>query len=189
MSDKADAADQQSTSDASSSTDGAQGPWYADGLQFTCTQCGDCCTGDPGVVWVTDEELKAIADHLDKPIGGNSHDAHSESAWACFSYRVSKRGLPPFLTRRPGTAKSILCDRCSVKLGHSGHQICPLGRNGRTFAKPAPGPGPVNSTASSPSKNGLRASRSEGALSQDIDFPVRGAGDCCCGIRQCGLRN
>ena len=26
-------------------------PWYRDGLRFQCTQCGNCCTGDPGVVW------------------------------------------------------------------------------------------------------------------------------------------
>ena len=39
-------------------------PWYKDGLQFTCTQCGDCCTGAPGVVWVTDDELREIADYL-----------------------------------------------------------------------------------------------------------------------------
>lgn len=45
------------------------GPWYKDGLQFTCTQCGDCCTGAPGVVWVTDEELLEIAEYLGKPIG------------------------------------------------------------------------------------------------------------------------
>ena len=37
-------------------------PWYRDGLQFTCTQCGDCCTGEPGFVWVNEEELRAIAD-------------------------------------------------------------------------------------------------------------------------------
>lgn len=44
-------------------------PWYKDGLNFTCTQCGDCCTGAPGVVWVTEEEIAEIADHLDKPVG------------------------------------------------------------------------------------------------------------------------
>lgn len=44
-------------------------PWYQEGLNFTCSQCGDCCTGAPGVVWVTDEELREIADCLDKPIG------------------------------------------------------------------------------------------------------------------------
>ncbi len=44
-------------------------PWYANGLQFECTQCGDCCTGGPGAVWVTDDELTAIATELDKPLG------------------------------------------------------------------------------------------------------------------------
>ena len=43
-------------------------PWYADGLRFTCTQCGDCCTGEPGVVWVTDEEIAAIAAFLKEPV-------------------------------------------------------------------------------------------------------------------------
>ena len=44
-------------------------PWYAEGLRFECTQCGDCCTGAPGAVWVTDEELTAIAAELGKPLG------------------------------------------------------------------------------------------------------------------------
>ena len=38
--------------------------WYADGLQFTCTQCGNCCTGPPGYVAFTKEEADAIADYL-----------------------------------------------------------------------------------------------------------------------------
>ncbi len=46
----------------------AAGPWYADGLPFACTQCGDCCTGAPGYVWVTDDELAAIAGHLGRPV-------------------------------------------------------------------------------------------------------------------------
>ena len=45
------------------------GPWYRDGLQFTCSQCGDCCTGPPGVVWASEEELLEIAEYLGKPIG------------------------------------------------------------------------------------------------------------------------
>src|SRR5271170_5867106 len=43
-------------------------PWYKDGLSFTCTQCGNCCTGAPGVVWVTDEEIAQIAKVLGKPV-------------------------------------------------------------------------------------------------------------------------
>ncbi len=44
-------------------------PWYEGGLRFTCTQCGNCCTGAPGFVWVDDEDLQKIADHLGKPVG------------------------------------------------------------------------------------------------------------------------
>jgi uncharacterized protein len=39
-------------------------PWYADGLSFTCTQCGNCCTGGPGVVWISREEIVRLADLL-----------------------------------------------------------------------------------------------------------------------------
>jgi Fe-S-cluster containining protein len=38
-------------------------PWYADGLRFECTRCGNCCTGAPGHVWVNAEEIAAIAVH------------------------------------------------------------------------------------------------------------------------------
>jgi Fe-S-cluster containining protein len=39
-------------------------PWYADGLRFTCTGCGKCCTGSPGFVWVTEQEVHAMARFL-----------------------------------------------------------------------------------------------------------------------------
>jgi uncharacterized protein len=40
-------------------------PWFKDGLRFQCTQCGDCCTGAPGYVWVNDEEIAALAKLLE----------------------------------------------------------------------------------------------------------------------------
>ncbi len=39
-------------------------PWYRDGLRFTCSQCGDCCTGEPGYVWVNQAEIDAMAQLL-----------------------------------------------------------------------------------------------------------------------------
>src|SRR6476660_9140102 len=36
-------------------------PWYNAGLRFTCTQCGNCCTGAPGYVWVNNEEIAALS--------------------------------------------------------------------------------------------------------------------------------
>src|SRR5213078_1202364 len=39
-------------------------PWYADGLRFTCSQCGNCCTGGPGFVWISEAEVERLAKHL-----------------------------------------------------------------------------------------------------------------------------
>lgn len=42
----------------------SQLPWYRDGLRFTCTQCGHCCSGAPGYVWVSTEEILAMAEAM-----------------------------------------------------------------------------------------------------------------------------
>lgn len=39
-------------------------PWYKEGVRFTCTECGKCCTGPSGFVWVTEEEMLAMAAFL-----------------------------------------------------------------------------------------------------------------------------
>lgn len=36
-------------------------PWYSEGLSFTCTKCGACCTGAPGFVWVDPVEIGRLA--------------------------------------------------------------------------------------------------------------------------------
>ncbi len=43
-------------------------PWFKDGLRFQCTQCGDCCTGAPGYVWVNQEEIEALAREVKLPV-------------------------------------------------------------------------------------------------------------------------
>lgn len=43
-------------------------PWYKDGLSFKCTGCGKCCTGSPGVVWISEEEIHAVANFLQQPV-------------------------------------------------------------------------------------------------------------------------
>lgn len=40
-------------------------PWYAEGLQFTCSGCGDCCTGAPGYVWLNNEDIRGMAAELE----------------------------------------------------------------------------------------------------------------------------
>lgn len=43
-------------------------PWYADGLRFKCTGCGQCCTGAPGYVWVSEDEIVEMAAALNLSI-------------------------------------------------------------------------------------------------------------------------
>lgn len=39
-------------------------PWYKEGLRFACTQCGKCCTGGPGFIWVSQQEIEEMAQFL-----------------------------------------------------------------------------------------------------------------------------
>ncbi len=38
--------------------------WTHDGLRFSCTGCGKCCTGSPGYTWVTEQEIASMAAFL-----------------------------------------------------------------------------------------------------------------------------
>jgi Fe-S-cluster containining protein len=39
-------------------------PWYHAGLRFRCLGCGNCCTGEPGYVWVVQSEIERLAELL-----------------------------------------------------------------------------------------------------------------------------
>jgi len=39
-------------------------PWYSEGLRFECQRSGNCCSGGPGVVRVTDEDIAALARYI-----------------------------------------------------------------------------------------------------------------------------
>lgn len=47
-----------SKKDATKSAD----EWMADGLRFTCTGCGDCCSGAEGYVWLNKQEIADLAE-------------------------------------------------------------------------------------------------------------------------------
>jgi Fe-S-cluster containining protein len=38
--------------------------WFDEGVPFHCTACGDCCTGEPGAVWVNDDDIARLAAHF-----------------------------------------------------------------------------------------------------------------------------
>jgi uncharacterized protein len=64
-------------------------PWYSAGLRFTCTQCGDCCTGAPGFVWVNNEEIGALAALIDLDV-----DAFEDQYVRRVGARKSLKELP-----------------------------------------------------------------------------------------------
>ena len=57
-------------------------PWYAGGLCFSCTGCGDCCRHEEGYVWVSPERIASIARFL-----GMDH----EQVMARYVRRVGRR--------------------------------------------------------------------------------------------------
>ena len=46
-----------------------QQKWYSAGLSFECMHCGNCCTGEPGYVWTTKEEIRRISGFLGRTDG------------------------------------------------------------------------------------------------------------------------
>jgi Fe-S-cluster containining protein len=43
--------------------------FYKNGLQFECLKCGNCCTGAPGFVYLSEEDIVSIAGFLRKDKG------------------------------------------------------------------------------------------------------------------------
>lgn len=87
--------------------DTAPKKWYADGVRFTCTQCGNCCSGEPGYVWVNRTEIKRISEFLGRDDG-----------W-----------LPGKILRRVGFKHSLTERRngdCVFLLTENGKRICSI---------------------------------------------------------------
>lgn len=38
--------------------------WFDRGIQFECTQCGACCTGGPGAVFLSEEDMDRLTSYL-----------------------------------------------------------------------------------------------------------------------------
>lgn len=83
-------------------------PWYRDGLRFSCTQCGNCCTGGEGAVWFTESEGRAMAEDLGMPHGEflQAHARTIDGRWSLNESRTEHGYDCVFLDRttQPGKA-------------------------------------------------------------------------------------
>lgn len=50
--------------ETNSSADLVVAPWFKEGLRFTCTGCGKCCTGSPGYVYLSEKDVEDLASHF-----------------------------------------------------------------------------------------------------------------------------
>lgn len=79
----------------------AENPWYAEGLSFACTQCGNCCGGAPGFVWVSPEEVREIARFVGMDIA-EFESRHTRSESGRRSLLERENGDCEFLDRDAG---------------------------------------------------------------------------------------
>ena len=130
-------------------------PWYRDGLAFTCTRCGDCCTGSPG--------LRLGDDRGDARGSPNSEGRRVESFAERFVRLVGDRFS---LIEKPG-GDCIFWDKqagCTVYDARPvqcrtwpfwPENIATAGRPGSTSARSAPGRARAGSTRSPRSRHPL----------------------------------
>lgn len=83
-------------------------PWYADGLEFTCTQCGNCCGGAPGYVWVSQAEIERLAELLRLPVD-EFRKRHIRRTRGFYSLKELANGDCEFLRHDPDGKR-----RCGV---------------------------------------------------------------------------
>jgi Fe-S-cluster containining protein len=86
--------------------------WYAEGLRFSCTGCGNCCTGPPGYVWFTAWEGKRIAALLgiDEDAFYRQYTRKAGRRWSLTENHTEHGYDCVFLDRRSASGKAI----CSV---------------------------------------------------------------------------
>lgn len=85
------------------------GEWYRDGLRFSCTLCGNCCTGPPGVVWFTPEEGRALAAllGLDEETFYKRHARKIDGAWSLNEHETEHGFDCVFLDRKKIPGKAV----------------------------------------------------------------------------------
>ena len=81
--------------------------WYSTGLKFTCTQCGNCCSGDPGYVWATKAEIGDISRFLGRTDGWLDAE-HIRREGLRYSLTEKPNGDCVFLDREDGMTKCTI---------------------------------------------------------------------------------
>lgn len=80
------------------------------GLRFGCTQCGNCCSGGPGVVLLSDDEIDALAERLSLPREQFVRTfTHQTSRGPSLNEKVSPNGLDCVFLDRASVPGRAVC--------------------------------------------------------------------------------
>jgi Fe-S-cluster containining protein len=120
--------------------------WYKEGLKFKCTQCGNCCTGPEGHVWVNAEEIQQIAAFIGKSEGemkidhtrpvGKRVSLKEFANGDCTFFDPEKRGckIYPVRPRQCRTWPFWNSNLESPETWREVQQVCPGAGNGNFFS-------------------------------------------------------
>ena len=114
-------------------------PWYKDGLQFSCTGCGNCCTGPAGYVWVSEAEIAQIAESRQQSIG-EIKIFHTRLVGARVSLTEFANGDCTFFDPATRRCTIYVLVRLSAALGPSGAVTYEATTPGIGCGRPAPEP-------------------------------------------------
>ncbi len=119
-------------------------PWYRQGLRFKCTECGKCCTGSPGYVWVNEEEIEKIAASLQisvktckqryiRRVGSHFSLVESKTTYDCVFLKDNKcqvyKARPTQCRTFPWWPQHLSSQKKWNELAKTCEGICPSGPN------------------------------------------------------------
>lgn len=94
-----------------------QREWYADGLRFECTQCGNCCSGPTGFVWFSAEEGRRMAAHLgiEESVFYERFARKLANRWSLREYHTKEHGFNCVFLDRESQPGNALCSIYPVR--------------------------------------------------------------------------
>jgi len=88
----------------------ADAPEGGAGLRFSCTMCGNCCSGSPGFVVVSDEECEKLAARLGEDVETfKRRRTHMMSERRSLNERAGEHGLDCIFLDRHAVAGKAVC--------------------------------------------------------------------------------
>lgn len=118
--------------------------FFDSGIRFSCQKCGTCCTGEPGTIYVSSQEIQQIADFLHLSVQDlinqalypytNSYSIKERLEGSCFFY---DRGCSIYPVR-PAQCRSFPFWTKTLRSAYAWKQAaraCPGIGNGRLYTR------------------------------------------------------